>query len=558
MQEGEHRNTGSTGAWQQVGMAFASRVADGAQRVVEDIRRRVVDSLPLLSRRPRLPLWLPDYSAFTGALWAERLVSRVYDTLSSLAAIPREMPSSVWAPGQFVWLRPSGVSAALWREDEDAEAPLPLEAIDSAGGEAGPVEGATPAGTGWPDGAWRPAEVRPRPRRGTGTEPLTGIRRISPAVPLQRLRRPGGAVARGGVPADDVPELHARDTHATGEAVSGRVHEERPIGAVPFVPAAARVGLEGAATRGLVRAAEAFEAGAAEAPPDRSRSALAAVERTVEFSHRMAAKPRQPLVGEGVAWPAAPESGAPVEPAAAMALPGDAAVRQPLEPGGSGRVEPTMAVPPPGGERRWLPLIGMTYQNAAAPAEPMGLAAEMGGVAQERCDVETEVWEARPQPHAVGGRYGGREMAASSAELIHASLPAPEAASPAELAARAFVPMEDRPPGAQWEGALPDGHASPRALQPGPSGALMAGEAAALGGGSRSAGASHGLAFALVGRSTAGDDAATAPVAEEVAGGMEGGGEEQGPNIDRLAREVYAVLKRRLAWERERSLASRA
>lgn len=63
-----------------------------------------------------------------------------------------------------------------------------------------------------------------------------------------------------------------------------------------------------------------------------------------------------------------------------------------------------------------------------------------------------------------------------------------------------------------------------------------------------------GVAFALAGRSTAGEGAAAAGEPTGSIEGEEGGG----VNIEQLAREVYVVLRRRLAWERERNLASRA
>jgi len=66
-----------------------------------------------------------------------------------------------------------------------------------------------------------------------------------------------------------------------------------------------------------------------------------------------------------------------------------------------------------------------------------------------------------------------------------------------------------------------------------------------------------GLALAPLERPRSGG--AAAPAAEsnegEAAGAEEGAQEEAEMNLDRLAREVYAILRRRLAWEQERSLA---
>ena len=60
-------------------------------------------------------------------------------------------------------------------------------------------------------------------------------------------------------------------------------------------------------------------------------------------------------------------------------------------------------------------------------------------------------------------------------------------------------------------------------------------------------------------RGTSGDVSAPAEViAESTAGHQEGAEEAAEPNLDRLARDVYVVLKRRLAWEKERSLVLRS
>ncbi|MGB2854705.1 MAG: hypothetical protein WBC55_09680, partial [Dehalococcoidia bacterium] len=81
------------------------------------------------------------------------------------------------------------------------------------------------------------------------------------------------------------------------------------------------------------------------------------------------------------------------------------------------------------------------------------------------------------------------------------------------------------------------------------------------GGSSYGVGVGKGLALAPIGRprGTSGDVSAPAEViAESATGHQEGAEEAAEPNLDRLARDVYVVLKRRLAWEKERSLVLRS
>ncbi len=68
------------------------------------------------------------------------------------------------------------------------------------------------------------------------------------------------------------------------------------------------------------------------------------------------------------------------------------------------------------------------------------------------------------------------------------------------------------------------------------------------------------MVLAFIGRSKRGGGDSPAR-AEAIVEGEAGGKEESAgavePDLDRLARDVYAILKQRLAWEKERSLAIR-
>lgn len=552
MQPREHSDGWNAGGWQQVSLSFSTRVAGEVQRLAGRIRRQFTGGLLQQWHRPWLPLWSPDYSAFTGAIWAERLVSRVCDTLNSLSAVPREMPSFDWKPGRLVWFKPGSARAALWPEGEDdgiVDAAY-SGATDVAPGRAGPDEHGAPADAGESAATGALAEAATRPRRRPRTVPVIGTVPFSPGTSLLRMRPRGRALVGKEPRAADMATFRPHPAVGARATEMGVTAEDGMVGGLETASPTARVEPRGAALRGPLRPPVTLGHPRAAPYPGLVHRALAAVERTVEFSRRILAGPTERWPDEALMPPAFP-SGAPVgEPrgaagAAAHAAGSDAGAPGPGRPSGV-----TRAVSLSRWERRRSPATEAGEGRGLPLARRVELPDDAASVELARAGGETGVPPATPRRGMAGLGHGRSEMVVPPVELALASMPAAEPRMEERSVVDAFESIAggraDRREEVAADGRrVPDRAALPTALAVSAMGAGRLSHPSSGGG---------GVAFALAGRSTAGEGAAAAGEPTGSIEGEEGGG----VNIEQLAREVYVVLRRRLAWERERNLASRA
>jgi len=174
--------------------------------------------------------------------------------------------------------------------------------------------------------------------------------------------------------------------------------------------------------------------------------------------------------------------------------------------------------------------------------------------------------EAYVQAGLPGPLHAGSEVAAASTvppspELVFPSLPAMGPQSPADLAVQALQPL------ASQDLILPRHRPPPQQRAPVSGSLSQTAPTTAMTGlgpdalpppGGPSQGAIAGPGFALAPLERPGGAAGPSGATQEAGTGEptshEGTEEATEANLERLARDVYAVLKRRLAWERERNM----
>lgn len=568
MLEGGDSSRGNLGAWRQVSAPFSSTIAAKAERLASHIQGQLARYL-YLTRRPYLPIWLPDYSTLTSARWADRIISRVHSTLYSLPSVPYGVPPLLYKPASIVWFRP--MHGSLATSDEGRL----IEPDEVVGPEAVPFVPSI-------DGLHKPA----MPDRGgerpiydhhtgavPGLNPLWGraisfttqlgypsARRLAPPLrsgllaqrdmPLGEdatpaLVRFGSYPLVGATPADVsattsggliLPQGYDQST-ATG-------HYERQE--MPRFPQTIRpVAAKGYQHEPLIGPQKALAfahqiVGATTAMPRQQQVVMPLLASIFESQ-----TPRLPELSEMATTLAAPAEVGRYEYQPASWLPTPVI-------GIQGRISPQMTTSAPRlGEpphRAWTPL-----RTVSLPQEA-NLVAEAGG--------ETGM----PSPFDFGAEHGSAGIASFPPQFVYPSRlmarPAfdqgfAEQAVLDTTGHRAIVPQHD----ATSLSAIPTSPSPPLAQTPAQR-VVEAGTQVLSGvAGHSGSGPSPRPALAPIGRprGTSGDVSAPAEViAESAAGHQEGAEEAAEPNLDRLARDVYVVLKRRLAWEKERSLVLRS
>ena len=569
MLEGGDSSRGNLGAWRQVSAPFSSTIATKAERLASHIQGQLARYL-YLTRRPYLPIWLPDYSTLTSARWAERLVSRVYDTIQSLPGIGHLAPQAWVEPNSFVWFRPRHGSLAISDEGQLIE---PDEVV---GPEAFPFvpsieELHKPA---MPDKGGRERHVYDRNAGAMpGFNPLWG-RAISftPQLgypPARRLAPPltSGLLAQRDIPlSEDVtqelvrfgssPLVGATPADVSAPTSGGLI---LPQGYAPSAAAGhyERMGMPRFPQTIMPVASKGYQ-----------HKPLSGPQKALDFAHH--------IVESTTAMPSQQQ--------VIMPLLATIFESQTLQLPELAEMATTLAAPAEPGRyehqpERWLPTPGIGIQGRISPpmatgalrlGEPLhsewtplrtvslpqeaNLVAEAGG--------ETGM----PSPFDFGAEQGSAGMASFPPQFVYPSrLMARPAfnqgfAEQAVLAAtgqRSIAPQQD----ATSLSAIPTSPSPPLAQTPAQR-IVEAGTKVLSGvAGHSGSGPSPRPALAPIGRprGTSGDVSAPAEaMAESAAGHQEGAEEAAGPNLDRLARDVYVVLKRRLAWEQERSLALRS
>jgi len=118
MSEGSDNSRGDLGAWQKVSAAFASNIALGVAGLATHILSRFPRFL-YSGHRAHLPIWVPDYTAFTSAHWAQRLISKLYSSPRSLGFRTRGSPLLTVEPSSFVWLQQDWGRHRVWSATPD-------------------------------------------------------------------------------------------------------------------------------------------------------------------------------------------------------------------------------------------------------------------------------------------------------------------------------------------------------------------------------------------------------------------------------------------------------
>jgi len=565
MVAGGDSGQGNMSERQQVSQAFASSIVLKAHRLVDYIQGQVAHHLSF-ARKPFLPIWLPDYRTFASAQWAERLISKVYDTIQSLPSIRHVTSTASVEPSPFVWFQPNRAWSAMPQEDEHMET------------EQGPAFETTPFTADTAESHQTPAArsdgqgqvvsspysgATPRPHRATKPASLFAQRQRSPTALLRRMglqlgppTEPDEATNQAPGPPITYPGLVDR-----GESIHPAV--EAATGPGDIVVGSG--GGESTMTRHYEGPGRSIlpQALARALTTGRPSDTLPQVKKVLAFVHRLLAVPEEPPQGQGLTPLTVSTAATDVHPLVAVEEAASTA---------TGRVAPEWT-----GERIESPLPGTLSARNAVPGRPSptgggrqfaawlhgrryqasrGLPSERAYLATE-ADVEADL----PGPLRAGSQTAAAGTVPPSSELIFPSLPAAGPASPADLAVQALqsvaaqdlIMPQHRPPPQQRapvSGSL--AQAAPTTAMAG----FEPGAPPPPGGPSQGAIAGPGFALAPLERpqGPAGQSGADQAAETGETASPEGTEETAEANLERLARDVYAVLRRRLAWERDRNM----
>lgn len=572
MLEGGDSSRGNLGAWRQVSAPFSSNIAARVERLASHIQDRLARYL-YFTRRPYLPIWLPDYSTLTSAHWSESLVAKVYDTIQSLPGIRHLAPPLRVEPSPFAWFRPGRGWPEMPEEDDHVvtEAGTGFEAPafqpdgfefhqlagPRASGEGHIVSGPYIRTTPQPHRTWKKAPLfMPRPR-----PPITALRPIGlwPGVKAE----PDAAIGKGPTPHLTHPGLvdggksilsAIEDTTGPGELISPMGHSESPVAwhhdrlRPPILP------------RTLRRAMS----------TSRISGALPGVQKVIAFTHRLVVTPPRVLRDEGVTPATFSAGGTDAHPLIRTEGAAPTGIGRVTPSSSDERIEPSLADPVSSREAGWISpsAIGGDQQFGAWLHGRRHPASRATSLEQAYLAGEAEVQTGLPVPSYLGLEFGPARMASLSPEFVFPSVPAGRPASSEDSALQAMqpatsqrfiLPQHGPPPKQRVPISAPHSLADTVAINA--TGGGEQGVTSFSGGSSYGVGVGKGLALAPIGRPSGTSSDVSAPaevIAESAAGHQEGAEEAAEPNLDRLARDVYVVLKRRLAWEKERSLVLRS
>ena len=560
---------GNLGAWRQVGLTFASSIALKAQRLANYIQGQLAHHL-YLTRRPYLPIWLPDYSTLTSAHWADRLISRVHSTLYSLPSVQYGVPPLLYKPASIVWFRPrrgwlaTSDKGQLIEPDEvvwpEAVPFVPgidglhKPAIPDRGGERSIYDRHTGAVPGFNPIWGRAISFTPQlgyPSARRLVLPLRSGLLAQRDIPLSEdatpeLVRFGSSPLVGAIPVDVSATTSGGLVLPPGydQSAAAGHYERREM---PRFPQTIRpMAAKGYQHEPLIGPQKALAfahqiVGSTTAMP-RQQQAMMPLLATIFESQTL----RLPELAEMATTLAAPAEPGRYDYQPASWLPTPVI-------GIQGRISPPMATS--------APRLGEPPHSAWTPLRTVSLPQEANLVAEAGGEI------GMPSPFDFSPEHGSARMASVPPQFVYPSRlmarPAfdqgfAEQAVLATTGQRAIAPQQD----ATSLSAIPTSPSPPLAQTPAQR-VVEAGTQVLSGVAGRSygSGPSPRPALAPIGRpgGTSGDVSAPAEViAESAAGHQEGAEEAAEPNLDRLARDVYVVLKRRLAWEKERSLVLRS
>jgi len=555
MLDGRDRGERNAEAWQQVSLAFASTIALGAQRLASYIQGQLSRHLGF-AQRPLLPMWMPDHRTLTSSRWAERLVSKIYGTIQSLPGMHHLTPPLSVEPSSFVWSRPSWVALAMPEGSEyiDTEQEPGFEAAPSRADNA--------------------TTHRPAPR-GTDSQ---GHAVSSPYVDIasqsDRPRVRASSFAPHLSPPNALPqrmELPA-EPDATGQ------------GSSPYLTQPGPIGLEASTLSPVVDTTVPSYYGESTVirPYDRPRQSLLRqvltqrasltartidtlprVKKVIAFVDRLLTAPAEPPRGQGLRPLTVSAAATDVHPLVAVEEAALTATGQVGPEWNEKRIEPLLAktVPARATAPGHLPAMSGRQQFSAWLHGRRYPAKGDWFLEPAYPDTEAEEQAGLPGPLSDGPQFGAVEKVPLYQEFIFPSLPVVPPTSPEETALQALQPVATQEP-------MPSQHlqpslgprvpvtssrsssrTQPTTIMAGVQPAVSAPPSQPLHG----ATVAPGLAMAPLGRPTAQGQPVT-----ETATSDESTEEATEVNLERLARDVYTVLRRRLAWEMESRLRVRA
>lgn len=543
--------------WQQVGLDLTSRIAAESQRLVGQLRQRVGSLVSRLAGRQYLPVWFPDYGTFASALWTERLVSRVYDTIESLPGVPHETLPLRQEPSSFVWFRRGPTRTMTAGDDQGVEADempvIETPALPQPAG--GPLLPST-AHTSRQGPAAKIRRMVTDPRLGRswdGTALFKPGRAPGLAQPAELLQPE--QVLRPEAPAQ-LPTLHPVSFQPEDDEEAVPPMPEIAPDADTVVPGTTQ-DVRPVTDRQWPQVTATTHATAASGPASPTRLIMPGVRRLTSFAHSVL-EGRERLLPRNV--PISILHASP--PSSTTDVPGPDERRQPARSESQSGLAlasfaPSVEPAPPSETH------GYDAEDRAGPrpeiarvSKPLGRAAHLMDAAPVSHITTPFLFPTQFEPTAPEWGYPDFALPVSP----HTGHPSTRPLSAWEYAA-ASKPQpvasahDTREPTPQWpfEATTP--------ASPAPAGADHghAGDftpTTTPGAGLPATGAIPGLALAPLQRPRSGEGAMPPePTEGEVSGAEEETEEQTEMNLDRLAREVYAILKRRLAWEKERTLA---
>ena len=550
------------GERQQVTEAFASSIVLKAHRLADYIQSQLARHLSF-ARKPFLPAWLPNHRTLATAQWAERVVSRVYDTIQSLPGIRHVASTASVEPSPFVWFQPNRAWPGMPQEDEyiETEQGPAFEATPFTAEGAESSQPRAPRRDGQGDTVSSPHnDAIPRTHRPAKPVSPFAERQRSPASLLHRMGLRLSLPTEPDAAANQLPGLpitrptlvergepfHAavEDAADTGDhVVSGGLgeptmlrHREGPRWSiVPRVVERALTASRPSHTLPQVKKVTAFVhrllGAPVEQPQEQGLTPLAVPAAATHVHPRDAAEEAAstPVARVGAEW--SQKRMEPLPPVSVSAR--DAAARRPS--------------PTHGGRQFAAWLHSRRYQpSRVSPAE------------QAYPDIQADVPVGLPGP-----TYPGPEVAASSVappppEHVFPSSPAMRPASPADAAVHALqsaashnriMPQHELQQ-QRVPVSSPPSQTEPTTAMPG----FGLDASHQLGGPPQGAIAGPGFAFAPLERPQA--SAVPSRSAQGAATGepttLETTEEAAEANLERLALNVYAILRRRIAWESDR------
>jgi hypothetical protein len=542
--------------WQEMSSAFASSIALEAQRLATHIQGQFAEHLYFM-HRVHLPIWVPNYTFFTSAHWAERLVSSLYNPSHSLWSIFHEAPPLCLEPSSFVWFRRGWGWRSGWPATRDEG--QPTEIMDEVWSE----EPSLMLGT---------SDFRQPTLPNTGgRHRILSDQNIGATLGLNAPRQEATLLML------QAPYLVARWPEIRIRHGSLAQRDVLPSkGSTPYLTdlglfAGEESGLAGTGGRasgaprlpesyGQVSAMKRYVHFAQPIRPttaiNRTEESLAGAQKALDFSHRIFATPTRMSSGEEVM------------PLSLSAV--ETGVRR-FQRLGYGAMTTIGRETPGGFEEQfmpWLPTPLFDRQEDFGSSYAVGGSQQAGGRIYSRwpllrATISPELAKIAPEtrrrmcsspPPDAGLEYDTEESILLTPGFAFPSRMAIWPKFAKDFAEQTLLTQTSQ------EFVFP--HHKPDSAQGITiSAPQLLTEKVGIGGGrSYSGGPPHEMAFAPLGRPKGSIGNSSAMSEPEVEGAMGRADMVEEPakvDFDKLARDVYAILKRRLAWEKEHSLSPR-